>query len=185
MKTLHAIPLAVCLLLPLAAQATDSKPTGIAAEIRSELVDARKEVRAELAKAKRDLETDNLRIDNSLQFGDSGRKQKALPRAEITPQGDFLLETDINGMRFRVLAEVFEFLLQFKDRLLEVELMFHAAGILEQAKQEATGNSANPPNPHPAFALHQRQRKEHGIGPVHPQDANRLERQPERKAPPG
>ena len=92
MKSRYLLPAALCLLLPLAAQAGDTTPTGIAAEIRSELVDARKEVRAELAKAKRDLETDNLRIDNSLQFGDSGRKQKALPRAEITPQGDLLLE---------------------------------------------------------------------------------------------
>ena len=69
-------------------QAADTKPTGIAADIRTELVDARKEVRAELAKAKRDLETDNLRIDNSLQFGDSGRKQKALPRAFALADND-------------------------------------------------------------------------------------------------
>lgn len=92
MKSRYLLPAALCLLLPLAAQATDSKPTGIAAEIRNELTDARKEVRVELDKARRELETENLRIDNGLQFGDSGRARKALPRAEITPQGDFLIE---------------------------------------------------------------------------------------------
>ena len=113
MKPQSILTAALCLLLPLAAQAGD---TGIAADIRTELADARKDVRAELAKAKRDLETDNLRIDNSLQFGDSGRKQKALPRAEITPQGDFLLENN------RVAIDITQRrqLLDYRARMLEV-----------------------------------------------------------------
>ena len=51
----------------------------------------------DLAKAKRELETENLRVDNSLQFGDDHKRKATrgkhpLPRAEITPQGDFLIE---------------------------------------------------------------------------------------------
>ena len=117
MKRIHILTAALLACTPLfGAQAADTTPTGIAAEIRTELADARKDVRAELAKAKRDLETDNLRIDNSLQFGDSGRKQKALPRAEITPQGDFLLENK------RVAIDITQRrqLLDYRARMLEV-----------------------------------------------------------------
>lgn len=116
MKPRFMLPAALCLMLPLAAQAGEGKPTGIAAEIRTELADARKEVRTELAQARRDLETENLRIDNSLQFGNSGRTQKALPRAEITPQGDFLVEDR------RVAIDVTQRrqLLEYRARVLEV-----------------------------------------------------------------
>src|SRR5690606_7280794 len=55
-----------------------------------------KEVRVEMAKAREELRTGNLRVDNSLQFGDHGRSKDAeLPRAEITPDGDFLVEGEI------------------------------------------------------------------------------------------
>lgn len=78
------------------AQAHDT-PVGIAADIRQELADARKEVRVDLAKAKRQLETENLRLDKGLQFGQDGtrksaRNKAASPQAEITPRGDFLIE---------------------------------------------------------------------------------------------
>ena len=43
---------------------------------------------------------------------------------------DFLLETDAERMFFRVLAEFVQLVLQFDDRLLEIELMFHASGSL-------------------------------------------------------
>ena len=51
------LPAALCLLLPLAAQAqpTRDADTGISGEIRRELADARKEMRVEMAKAKQDL----------------------------------------------------------------------------------------------------------------------------------
>ena len=116
MKPRYILPAALCLILPLAAQAADDKPSGIAAEIRNELADARKEVRADLAKAKRELETENLRIDNSLAFGDSGHARKALPRAEITPQGDFLIEDK------RVAVDITQRrqLLEYRARVLEV-----------------------------------------------------------------
>ncbi|QDH69939.1 hypothetical protein [Marilutibacter alkalisoli] len=86
------LPLVLCLLLPLAAQASDGKPSGIAEEVRQELADARKEVQTELAEARRELETENLRVDNSFQFGQSGKQRTDLPRAEITPDGDFLIQ---------------------------------------------------------------------------------------------
>ena len=64
---------------------------GIGAEIRHELADARKEVRIDLAKARRELETDNLRLDKGLRFGQDGtRKQPNAParasRLTVVPQ---------------------------------------------------------------------------------------------------
>lgn len=87
------VALALSLLLPIVAQAGEPTATGINAEVRQEMSDARKEVRAELAKAKLELATENLRIDNSLQFaGEDDDTSDELPEAEITPQGDFLIE---------------------------------------------------------------------------------------------
>ena len=100
---------ALCLLLPVAAQAGDPSPTGVNAEIRQELREARKEVRAELAKARLELETENLRIDNSLRFSRRGDEATdELARAEITPQGDLLIDGEAQaidaGQRRQLLA---------------------------------------------------------------------------------
>lgn len=85
--------LALCLLLPMAAQAGESSRTDINSEVRKDMSDAREEIRADLAKARLELATENLRIDNSLQFaGDDDAKSDEVPQAEITPQGDFLIE---------------------------------------------------------------------------------------------
>lgn len=74
------------------AQAGD-KDTGISGEIRQDLAEARREVRVDLAKAKRELDTENLQLgERRLKFGKDGRADSRLPRAEITPQGDFLVE---------------------------------------------------------------------------------------------
>lgn len=116
MKPRYVLPAALCLLLPLAAQAADTKPSGIAAEIRNELADARKEVRVDLDKAKRELETENLRIDNSLNFGDSGHARKTPPRAEITPQGDLLIEDKAVAIDVSQRRQ----LLAYRARVLEV-----------------------------------------------------------------
>ena len=107
MNALRTSTLALLLVVPLAAQAGD---------IRTELADARKEVRVELAKARQELETENLRIDNSLQFGASGRRQTSLPRAEITPQGDFL----IDGKAMAVNVTQRRQLLAYRERSLEI-----------------------------------------------------------------
>lgn len=92
-KTAHSIlatALSLCLALPLAAQAG---PSDIGNEISQELVDARKEMQADLAQARRELETENLRLDNSLRFAGKDRQEPAdLPQAEITPDGDFLVD---------------------------------------------------------------------------------------------
>ena len=74
-----------------AAQAHDTQ-TGIGAEVRQELAEARKEVRVELAKAKRDLDTEPLTLGDNFSFGKHGKADPRLPRAEITAQGDFLIE---------------------------------------------------------------------------------------------
>lgn len=88
---------ALSLLLPLAAQAQPprSADTGITAEIRRELGDARREVRAELAKAKRDLDTGDLQLQDSLQFGKQAKAKRTAAEkaaAAITPQGDLLID---------------------------------------------------------------------------------------------
>ncbi len=88
---------ALSLLLPLAAQAQPprSADTGITAEIRRELGDARREVRAELAKAKQDLDTGDLQLQDSLQFGKQAKSKRTAAEkaaAAITPQGDLLID---------------------------------------------------------------------------------------------
>ena len=88
---------ALSLLLPLAAQAQPPRnaDTGITAEIRRELGDARREVRAELAKAKQDLDTGDLQLQDSLQFGKQAKAKRTAAEkaaAAITPQGDLLID---------------------------------------------------------------------------------------------
>ena len=107
--TIHKAALALCLLSPWAAQAGEPAPAGINAEIRQEMSAARKEVRADLDKARRDMRTGNLRIDNGLRFGDRDDAAPSdLPRAEITPEGDLLIEGQAQavdaGQRAQLLA---------------------------------------------------------------------------------
>ena len=98
MHTKRILPIAaLALLLPLAAQAQPprSADTGITAEIRRELGDARREVRAELAKAKQDLDTGDLQLQDSLQFGKQAKAKRTAAEkaaAAITPQGDLLID---------------------------------------------------------------------------------------------
>ena len=131
MSMRHAA-LALGLLLPLAAQAGDPSPGGINAEIRQELRQAREEVRAELAEARRELATENLRIDNSLRFARrDGGASGELPRAEITPQGDFLIE----GEAQEIDAQQRRQLLAYRAQVLEIA----ATGIdIGQRTAEAT-----------------------------------------------
>ena len=83
---------ALLLSLPLLAQAAPGETTGIRAEIRSELVNARKEMRMELAAARKELLTENLSLEKGLRVGKDSDHRAHLPKAEITPQGDFLIE---------------------------------------------------------------------------------------------
>lgn len=83
-------------LLPLAVQTANAGDTRIDNEISVDLADARSEVRTELAAARRELDTGNLQLGDGLRFGTSDARAshagRALPQAEITPQGDFLIE---------------------------------------------------------------------------------------------
>ena len=83
-------------LLPLAVQTANAGDTRIDKEISADLADARSEVRTELAAARRELDTGNLQLGDNLRFGTSDARashaDRALPRAEITPLGDFLVE---------------------------------------------------------------------------------------------
>jgi len=89
-------PLLLACLLPLSAQAAPAKQHHVDAEISADLADARSEVRAELAAARRELDTENLPLGDNLRFGKShGRgadQDRSLPKAEITPHGDFLVD---------------------------------------------------------------------------------------------
>lgn len=63
--------------------------------IRADMADARREVQADLAVARTELETGNLELGKSLRFGGpdrAGDSAETLPKAEITPAGDFLIE---------------------------------------------------------------------------------------------
>lgn len=111
MKTIRILPTALCLLLPLAVQAQPPRPSdGLG--IHQELADARKDVRADLAQAKRELDTGNLQLDRNLRFGKHQARNRQdgndLPRAEITPDGDLLIDgkavTIDAGQRRQLLA---------------------------------------------------------------------------------
>lgn len=96
MKTLSILPIALSLILPLAAHA-QPLADGIDTDVRQSLADAHREASAELANARRSLETENLRLDEGIQFGKhrNGKHATAstnMHRAEITPQGDFLID---------------------------------------------------------------------------------------------
>lgn len=98
--------LALCLALPTTqafaahhddASTKSSHASGsVSEEIRREMAGARKEIRTEMARARQELETENLDVGNSLNI--SGRKESkakgaaSLPKAEISPQGDFLID---------------------------------------------------------------------------------------------
>lgn len=113
MKTRNLLAIALLAGAPIhTAQAADT-PVGISSEIRQELANARKEVRIEMAKARQELDTGNLRLDTGFQFGahdakTSRRAAADLPRGEITPQGDLLIDGKVQaidaGQRRQLLA---------------------------------------------------------------------------------
>jgi len=96
MKAAAVAAFALALCLPMAAWSAPPASGGVREEIRRDLEDARRDIRTDLAKARAELETENLDVGNSLQVnGNRSRKAKTepeLPKAEITPQGDFLIE---------------------------------------------------------------------------------------------
>lgn len=128
MKRIHILIMALLAWAPLMTAHAEDKPveqkqaSAIGNEIRQGLAEARREVRIDLAKAKRELETKNLRVDNSLQFGGEKKSRKArqgkatLPPAEITPQGDLL----IDGKRQVINAQQRRQLLAYRGQVIDV-----------------------------------------------------------------
>ena len=114
------LPLLLATLLPLAAQAGESAKGSIQREISSELAEARKEVRQELAAARAELETENLDVGGSLRFGKSGKRSadhnESLPKAEITPRGDFL----IDGKAVTIDADQRRELLAYRGQVIDI-----------------------------------------------------------------
>jgi hypothetical protein len=134
-----AAALCLCLSLPMAAQA---RPAGHGAgtgdDVHQELVDARKEVRADLAKAREDLLTKNLTLGQDFHFGHHDAKHRELPVAEITPQGDFLVdgkaETIDAGQRTQLLA--------YRKQVVDIALDGIEAGqVAADAALDAVGGS--------------------------------------------
>ena len=76
-------------LSPLAAQAS------VHDEVASDLAEARQEVRSEMAQERARLDSENLSLDG-LHFGKDDKretaKRKSLPKGEITPEGDLLVD---------------------------------------------------------------------------------------------
>jgi len=64
-------------------------------EVSGDLADARQEVRSEMAQERAKLDSGNLSLDG-LHFGKGDRRgaaeDKSLPKAEITPRGDMLVD---------------------------------------------------------------------------------------------
>ena len=122
-RYLLAASLALCLSLPLAAQA-GRVDQGIAAEVGQELADARTEVRVELAKARKELLTEDLRLDNNLQFGRHGKRKADVPEATITARGDFV----VAGKAQSVDATQRRMLLAYRHQVVGVALTGLEAG---------------------------------------------------------
>ncbi|MDG6348238.1 hypothetical protein QAA18_05700 [Luteimonas sp. 8-5] len=124
MKIASTIILPLLLALPLAAQATPPA-TDIGKEISQEMAEARVEMRAEMAKAREELRTGNLELDDdSLRFSgkddkrDKHRRSEAVPPAEITPQGDLL----VDGKAVEVDARQRELLLAYREQVIAIAL---------------------------------------------------------------
>jgi hypothetical protein len=101
--------------LPLGAQASTA-----GSEVRQELAEARREVKADLSKARAELDTENLEVGNSFHFGKDGKRKpsrdSALPKAEITPSGDFL----VGGRAVAIDAEQRRQLLSYRGLVIDI-----------------------------------------------------------------
>ncbi|WP_157475171.1 hypothetical protein [Lysobacter sp. Root494] len=89
-KYIHIAALLVAL-SPLIAQAGT-----VRTEVAKDLDDARQEVRTELAQERARLDSENLSLGEGLHFGredkDEAAKRRPLPKGEITPRGDLLID---------------------------------------------------------------------------------------------
>lgn len=116
-------PLAIALfaaLLPFGAHAAESVASETRSEIKREMAEARREVRTEMAKARVELDSENLSLDKGLHFGKHGKKKsadkEALPVAQITPKGDFL----IDGKTVTVNTQQRQQLLDYRGQVIQL-----------------------------------------------------------------
>jgi hypothetical protein len=84
------------------------------------MADARQEVRDEMAKARAELGSENLSIDKGLHFGKNGKRKSAdnesLPSAQITPEGDFL----VDGKAVAINAQQRQQLLDYRGQVIQL-----------------------------------------------------------------
>lgn len=104
------LPLLLCATLPFTATATAASP------LSESLAEARREVQHDLAKARAELESGNLELGQGLVFGKAKDRADGLPRAEITPQGDFL----VDGKAVAITAQQRRELLDYRNLALNV-----------------------------------------------------------------
>jgi hypothetical protein len=132
-----AAALCLCLSLPTAAQAAPSG--GIGTDVRQELADARKDVRVDLAKARQELLTENLRLGDNFHFGDHRHaRTDDLPDAEITPEGDFLVEGKAQAIDATQRGQ----LLAYRKQVVDIALGGIEAGqVAADAALDAVGDS--------------------------------------------
>lgn len=113
------LPFLLAATMATTAFAHEPPPGGVNAGIRADMDEARREVREELALARAELETGNLELGKSLHLGDrerSGDRTEALPKAEITPGGDFL----IDGRAIALDAGQRDELLAYRGQVLDI-----------------------------------------------------------------
>ena len=125
--------MAILLAAALAAPAGPAlaSPQGINDEIRADLQQARREMRADLAAARAELATGNLELDQSLPVGRHRAEDQDLPKGEITPAGDLLVE----GRAVRIDAAQRHQLKAYRAQVIELALLGIDAG--EQAGEAA------------------------------------------------
>ena len=112
MKRRHIAVLLVAL-SPLVAQAGT-----VRTEVAKDFDDARQEIRTEMAKARAELETENLSLDG-LNFGEEPRdeasRRRNLPKGEITPRGDLLIDGKAVALDARQRRQVLDYRAQVID----------------------------------------------------------------------
>jgi hypothetical protein len=95
-------------LSPLVAQAGT-----VRTEVASDLDEARQEVRTEMARERARLENENLALGDGLHFGksdkDAATKRRTLPKGEITPHGDLLIEGKAVALDARQRRQVLDY----------------------------------------------------------------------------
>ena len=137
-----AAALSLALSLPMAAQAAlPSDRSTPSEDMERDLADARKEVRADLAKARQDLMTENLTLGHGFNFGRHAAKpgdDRDLPEAEITVDGDFL----VDGKAQAIDAAQRRQLLAYRKQVVDIALDGVEAGqVAADAALDAVGGS--------------------------------------------